>query len=63
MADINGGLHPAVDGQSLDEDEVWIAYRWQIFVKHVWTDDRWKIFVKHVWVADRWKILMKHVCG
>ena len=21
MEDINGGLHPAVDGQSLDEDE------------------------------------------
>ena len=26
MEDIDGGLHPAVDGQSLDEMRIWATY-------------------------------------
>ena len=34
MEYIDGGLHPAVDGQSLDEDEDTGLWIWQYFNKY-----------------------------
>ena len=33
MEDIDGGLHPAVDGQSLDEDEAFTHAIWSTSMK------------------------------